>query len=221
MNVSHLYKITHKPTGYFYYGKHNGWTQNNTGTATGLYWGSGKALKELISKYGKKDLSYDILCYGEPEYILKLEKKLVNKELISERLCLNLSVGGYGSPMQDEKLRKEHSERMKGKMIGDKNPMRNQDNYKKWLSVVQSDEHRKNMSKVMKGKTSGMKHTEEQKQKISLKNRKMHKFISPDGEIVERLGLQSFVDEFGLNKHGLSMVNAGSYSHHKGWRKVK
>jgi hypothetical protein len=127
MQVAHLYKITHQPTGYYYYGKHNGTTQDNTGSMSGLYWGSGKAVKDLIAKYGKKDLTYQILCIADTDYIFELESKVVTKELIQEKLCLNISAGGLGSPMKSEEAKKAQSERMKGRMVGDLNPSKRQD----------------------------------------------------------------------------------------------
>jgi hypothetical protein len=217
MQVAHLYKITHQPTGYYYYGKHNGTTQDNTGTMLGLYWGSGKAVKDLIAKYGKKDLSYNILCIGSTEYIFELESKLVTKELIQEKLCLNLCEGGLGSPMKTPEARKAQSERMKGRLVGDKNPSKRQD-VKDKLSKMHTGE-----GNPMYGKTpwnKGIARPEELKILLSQKNSKLHKFISPEGIVVERLGLQAFEKEFGLNSHGLYMVNIGKYKQHKGWRKV-
>jgi hypothetical protein len=118
--ISHLYKITHSPTGKYYYGKHNGMSQNG-------YWGSGKALRDFIKKYGTKELSYEILCYGSPDYIFELESKLVTKEMIEDSLCLNLCEGGLGSPMKSEEQKRAQSERMKGRLVGEKNPSKRED----------------------------------------------------------------------------------------------
>lgn len=127
MQIAHLYKISHQPTGYYYYGKHNGTTQDNNGSMSGLYWGSGHRIKKLVTKYGKKDLTYEILCIADVEYIFELESKVVTKELIQEKLCLNLCEGGLGSTMKTPEARKAHSEKMKGRMVGDLNPSRRQD----------------------------------------------------------------------------------------------
>ena len=217
MQVAHLYKITHQPTGYYYYGKHNGTTQDNTGSMSGLYWGSGKAVKDLITKYGKKDLTYDILCIADVDYIFELESKVVTKQLIQEKMCLNISAGGLGSPMQSEELRKAQSERMTGRMVGDLNPSKRQDVREKISKMFTGE------GNPMYGKQAwnkGIARTEDLKILLSQKNSKLHKFISPEGIIVERLGLQAFKEEFGLNPHGLTMVNSGKYKQHKGWRKV-
>jgi len=215
--ISHLYKITHESSGRYYYGKHNGVSQKNTGKMSGLYWGSGKAIKDLIKKYGTDNLTYNILCYGSPEYIFELESKIVTKELIEEDLCLNLCEGGLGSPMKSEEQKLAQSKRMKGRLVGDLNPSK-QKTVRDKLSKLHSG-----VGNPMYGKTPwniGVTHTDEVKEAISKKNSKMQRFLSPEGTIVERLGLRAFSEEFGLSVHGLSMLNSGAYKHHKGWRKA-
>ena len=124
MYIAHLYKITDQSSGRYYYGKHNGTTQQSSGQK---YWGSGKAIKGLVRKYGTEHLTYDILCISTPEYILDLESKIVTQQLLEDKLCLNLCVGGFGGPMQSEELRKAQSQRMKGRMVGDLNPSKRED----------------------------------------------------------------------------------------------
>jgi hypothetical protein len=220
MQVAHLYKITHQPTGYYYYGKHNGTTQDNTGTMLGLYWGSGKAVKDLITKYGKKDLTYDILCIGSTEYIFELESKLVTKELIQEKLCLNLCEGGLGSAMKSPEARKAHSERMKGRMVGDLNPSKRPEVREKISKMLAGERNPMYGRPAWNKGTKGITFTEEILKRLSELGKKVHKFTSPEGVVVERLGMQAFKEEFGLNPHGLYMVNIGKYKHHKGWRKA-
>ena len=82
-NIAHLYKITHIPTGQFYYGKKNGTQQNG-------YWGSGIRIKNLINKHPKLEFKYEILVISTVEYIFDLEKKIVNEDLLKEELCLVL-----------------------------------------------------------------------------------------------------------------------------------
>jgi len=124
MSVAHLYKITDQSSGRYYYGKHNGTTQQSSGQK---YWGSGKLIRKLVSKYGTDNLTYEVLCISTPEYILDLESKIVTQQLLEDKLCLNLCVGGFGGPMQSEELRKAHSQRMKGRMVGDLNPSKRED----------------------------------------------------------------------------------------------
>jgi hypothetical protein len=95
MDVSHLYKVTNKISGEYYIGKHNGWTQKTNKNQ--LYWGSGIRIMNLVKKYGIDNFTYEIMCYGTPEYIFNLEQKYVSVELVeNDNLCLNLTIGGQG-----------------------------------------------------------------------------------------------------------------------------
>lgn len=95
MSIAHLYKITNKVTGEYYFGKHNGLTQKNYCGQD--YWGSGRRILNQVKKYGKDNFTYNILVIGPVEYIYELEKKLVNVELVEhDDKCLNLTIGGQG-----------------------------------------------------------------------------------------------------------------------------
>ena len=132
-------------------------------------------------------------------------------------VLLNISAGGLGSPMQSEEAKKAQSERMKGRMVGDLNPSKRQDVRDK-LSKLHSGEGNPMYGKAAWNK--GIARPEELKKRLSDLNKQLHRFISPEGVVVERLGMQTFKEEFGLNPHGLYMVNIGKYKQHKGWRKV-
>jgi hypothetical protein len=139
--VAHLYKITNQLTGQYYIGKHNGWKQNG-------YWGSGLRLKYNQQKYGIENYTYEILCYSTPEYILKLEEKMVTINLIeSDNLCLNLMAGGYGSTSITEDTRKKLSAAKKGHEMYS----------------------RKDRNEKIKNSLTGSKLSEERKEKIRLK----------------------------------------------------
>ena len=106
-NVAHLYKITNTVTGEYYIGKHNGWTQNG-------YWGSGNRIQRLIKKYGTNNFKYDILIIADVNYIFELERKMVTVNLIeSDKKCLNLVGGGYGSSGHTQEHKQKLSETLK------------------------------------------------------------------------------------------------------------
>jgi len=194
MPIAHLYKITDQSSGRYYYGKHNGTTQQSSGQK---YWGSGKAITGLVKKYGTDNLTYEILCISTPEYILDLESKIVTEELLEDKLCLNLCVGGYGGPAMTPNIRKAISEKMKGRMVGDLNPSRREDVRAKlrghgcWNAGINYhyvDGVRVDGKKPIEAKEQrdyfginnsfyGKEHSEETKKKISEKNsgRKMSK----------------------------------------------
>jgi len=153
--IAHLYKITNKVTGDYYFGKHNGYEQNG-------YWGSGKKIKSQIKKYGKKNFTYDILCYGYSEYIYELEKKCVTIELIeSDTKCLNLTVGGDG-PTYHKKETKD--------IIGKKLKLAMTPKLKKQISDSKKEFYKNNPDKLLEicGNRKGNILTEEQKKQWSL-----------------------------------------------------
>ena len=194
--VAHLYRITNKITGEYYIGKHNGWTQKR-------YWGSGLRLKRNQLKYGIDNFEYKILCIGDPEYILKLEEKMVTIQLIeSDKMCLNLMAGGYGATAITEETRKKLSlARKNHKMYNDKS--RNE-KIRLALTGVKHTEERK---EKIKQKALGRKHSIETKVK---RNESLSKLIwVNDGNINRRI-LPNLLD--GFQKNGFvrgQLINKG------------
>lgn len=88
MHIGHLYKITRKNTGEYYYGIHKGDKFDG-------YWGSGNIIKKYIKTHGTQDLIYQILVIGDYDYILNLEAIIVNETEILNEKCWNLKTGGY------------------------------------------------------------------------------------------------------------------------------
>ena len=97
----YIYKITCNITNRFYIGMHS--TDNlNDG-----YFGSGKRLWFSINYHGKENHAKEILEYLPSRILLKeREKELVNKELLSEDLCMNLKEGGDGGFSSEEHKQK-------------------------------------------------------------------------------------------------------------------
>jgi group I intron endonuclease len=86
---NYFYKITNLINGKFYYGIHS--TDNlNDG-----YWGSGRALKQAIIKYGKENFSKEILFnYKTRKEVSDHEKMVVTMDLVLDEKCYNLKTGG-------------------------------------------------------------------------------------------------------------------------------
>lgn len=62
------------------------------------YFGSGRALKQSISKHGKKNFKKEILkFFNSAEEMSQREKEIVNEEFVKSQQTYNLSIGGYGS----------------------------------------------------------------------------------------------------------------------------
>lgn len=86
----YIYKIT-REDGKFYIGMHS------TDDLDDGYFGSGTLLSKSIKKHGKEKHNKEILEFLPTREALKLrEKELVNEELIGDKLCMNLRLGGEG-----------------------------------------------------------------------------------------------------------------------------
>jgi hypothetical protein len=61
------------------------------------YLGSGTILKRSLNKYGKENHTFEILEYlNDLESLIKREREIVNETLLSDKMCMNLKVGGLG-----------------------------------------------------------------------------------------------------------------------------
>jgi len=101
-----IYKTTNIITGKFYIGMHS------TEDLSDGYQGSGKILLRSIKKHGKENHHTEILeHYSSREELANRECELVNKDLLSNPLCLNLKLGGEGGSGLSK-----HTEETKHKM---------------------------------------------------------------------------------------------------------
>lgn len=85
----YLYKTVNAITNKFYIGIHS------TDDLNDGYLGSGKLIQRSIKKYGKENHVITILSfYSSREEVRQKEIEIVNEELLSNLLCLNLAPGG-------------------------------------------------------------------------------------------------------------------------------
>lgn len=147
-----LYRTECLITNKFYIGVHS--TDNiNDG-----YLGSGLILKRSILKYGKdKHIRTIISLFNNRAELLKEEKNIVNKTIISNPLCMNILVGG-GSNKAD--FSKETRMRMSEARKGKESPFKGK---------KLSKESRRKISKSLENNTNriGKYHSEESKLKMS------------------------------------------------------
>jgi hypothetical protein len=99
-----IYKTTCSITGKYYVGMHS---SDNLDDG---YLGSGKILGYSRHKYGDENHTREILEYAESrEQLRSREKEIVNEELLSDPLNINLKYGGEGGWDQvNLKLSKQH-----------------------------------------------------------------------------------------------------------------
>ena len=86
-----IYKVTNKLNGKFYIGKHQ------TKKVDDAYYGSGKAIKEAIQKYGVENFYKEVLFIFDTEDDMNnKEKELITEEFVNRKDTYNLGVGGEG-----------------------------------------------------------------------------------------------------------------------------
>jgi len=172
-----IYKTTNIINGKIYIGKDK---HNNP-----QYLGSGKILKQAISKYGRESFKKDILEVCESFESLSIQEKVWIKKFNSTdpSIGYNISEGGDGGDTftnnpDKEKIRsdlrikssgRKHSCETKAKIskirMGEGNGQYKKDPWNKGIPC--SDEHKLKLKKANKGKFKGIPRSVETKQKIS------------------------------------------------------
>lgn len=90
--IHYFYKITNKINGHFYYGIHS------TNDINDGYMGSGRKLKIAIKKYGIENFSKEILSFFTTRKEASIfESEMVTEELVKDKKCYNVSLGGKGN----------------------------------------------------------------------------------------------------------------------------
>jgi hypothetical protein len=163
MDTKHIiYRTTNLLNNRYYIGMHS------TTKVKDGYLGSGRRIKAEIKKYGKENFVREVLEELPSREALKLrEAEIVNDELLSDELCMNLKNGGEGgwdhligvnSPLTKEARAK--GGRITGKIYGPVN-----------VKNLQTEEvaiKRKQTiaDRYGSGTFSGRKHSEETKMKM-------------------------------------------------------
>ena len=99
--IHYIYKTTCKVTGKFYIGMHSTFNEDDS------YIGSGKRLWHSIRKHGKENHVKEIIEYCLDRSSLKVrEKEIVNEDLLNDKMCMNLQLGGGGGFSGEEHMKK-------------------------------------------------------------------------------------------------------------------
>jgi len=163
----YIYKTTCSVNGKYYIGMHS---TDNLGDG---YIGSGKRLWNSIKYYGKETHVKEILEYCKnKEELVNLEKKIVNEQLLSEELCMNLKLGGDAG--WHENAKKTHHLKLTEDLIYKENyskklskankeqyndGRRNRFYFYDWNGKKHSDETKKKLSEIKKGTGVGEKNS--------------------------------------------------------------
>lgn len=168
----YIYKTTNVINDKFYIGMHS------TSKLDDGYMGSGKQLKFSMNYHGEENFKKEILEFCETRDILKKrEREIVNEQLISEDLCMNLIVGGEGGrgfTSEEQKLNNLKSQEVQ-KKLKEVNP--------EWFENLlknRSKGHKKSYDEGRRERYyfhdwNGKKHSEDTKLKMSESSKGMGK----------------------------------------------
>jgi hypothetical protein len=160
----YIYKTTCNITGRYYIGMHS------TSNLEDGYVGSGRRLWLSIRKHGKENHSVEILEWLLDRSSLKLrEKEIVNEDLLKDKMCMNLQLGGGGGFISEDHRVKCLDSFQKGGQIKLKDLWKNDSEWRyaqiqnrkdRWKNPIIADTMRKGIN------WTGRSHSDETKQKI-------------------------------------------------------
>ena len=168
-HIHYIYKTTCNITKKYYIGMHSTINQNDG------YMGSGKRLRYSIRKYGKENHIKEILEFlPTREELIIRESEIVDKVLLTDKLCMNIKEGGQGGFINED-------HRLKCSKAGNKafsEKLKNDPEFKKKFSETKrknlfdeiSDGRRKPITEIGGCDWTGRKHKESSKKLVGDKN---------------------------------------------------
>lgn len=180
----YIYKITRTDgSGKFYVGMHS------TDNLEDGYFGSGQRLWKSIKKHGKEKHSKEILEFLPSRKELKnRERELVNEELLGDKLCMNLRVGGEGGAQSHPDVLATISSKAKLR-VGEKNSFFGKRHTQETKNKIAAKRQNTKTADVVKAKL-----------RITSKKAASRSYviIGPNAVIVEVCGLKDFCKVHGL-----------------------
>lgn len=187
-------------------------------------------LQRSVFKNGISNFEFRILEFVEEEYLIDIEQAYLSSTNCEYNVTpIAGSTLGYKHSKKTRQLMSENSGRAVKFTIfspsGDKFEGKNLAKF-----CASRDLECKYISEVLKGKkfqykgwTSSLENYKDYKYKYRrrLNQIKIHKFINPEGVLIETYSLHALVTNFGLDDKSLYMLYKGVYKHHKGWTLVK
>lgn len=196
-----IYQITNIINHKIYIGKHQTIKPNDG------YYGSGKAIKEAIRKYGKENFIKEILfIFDTEEEMNAKERELINEEFVRRKDTYNLGIGGEGGPHFKGKAHSEETKRKIGsygrKLTEETKRKISESNKKR----VVSEETRKKLSikrHLVNGKTfeEALELSENKKPKLKKSRSQAMKFFyeEPNNRLIKAEQMRKLHTEYNLD----------------------
>ncbi len=158
----YIYKITRlDESGKYYIGMHS------TDDLEDGYFGSGKLITASIKKHGKEKHKKEILEFPPTREALKLrEKEIVNEELLGDKRCMNLRLGGDGGWHHINTNRDHNNQEWRQRVSSGTKEGHERNNYQPpgwnydWTGKKHSTETKAKMAATAKGKHAGEKNSQ-------------------------------------------------------------
>lgn len=167
-----VYKTTNKINNKFYIGVHQ------TNDLNDDYMGSGSILKDAIKNYGIENFEKEILfLLNSPKAMYEKEKEIVTEELVKDKNCYNIKIGGEGLINNKNNMDSSNAVLAGKKSVEIRRKLRNDlvwsIKLKHNLSIAQkiryskeTQEYKNNITKPMTNYWINNKHSEETKIKM-------------------------------------------------------
>jgi hypothetical protein len=96
-NIHYIYKTTCNVTGKYYVGMRSTSNENDD------YLGSGLYLRRSVRKHGTENHTKEILSYHDTrELLIEAEKSAITDDMVLDKDCMNLKLGGTGGWASEE-----------------------------------------------------------------------------------------------------------------------
>ena len=173
--------------------------------------------RRAIDKYGKENFKWEILETIEVSLLNEREKFYISQyNSCNSKFGYNLTFGGDGAPTGElnHMKRIEYREMQRLKMINFKHTEKTKKKIRN-NSILQFEN---GMPETTKSKISNtlMGHTA--KKGSEAKMSKKYLFISPEGKLIEIIGVREFSVKNGLDHSSMVKLSKGKLKTHKGWR---
>ena len=232
--MSGIYRITCKTNSKYYIGQAKKLSQREATHFSCLKHNKhdNRYLQNCYNKYGKEDLTFEILEYCEIYDLDSTEQGYLDKHF-GAALCMNLSPTVKTTkgvfPGQDTRLKmtvahtginnsffgKHHSEESKRKMS-----VSHKLNYELGKPHGrQGKETTESTKQKLRQVNLGKKLSTETKEKIGIHFQKDYVFLNPKQELVRLTNLSKFCIENNLSNSYMTKVHKGTMKQHKGWTK--